>query len=61
MVQERAHRLEGDQDFAPDLMRRTHRIHGNQDSAVAVPRDNGGCHFVVEGKALGNYGSCSSL
>src|ERR1035438_2212643 len=35
-------------------MRGTHRIHGNQDSAVAVPRKNGGCHFMVESKALGN-------
>ena len=26
----------------------------NQDSAVAVPRDDGGCHLMVEGKALGN-------
>jgi hypothetical protein len=35
-------------------MRGTHRIHGHQDSAVAVPREDGGCHFVVEGQALGN-------
>jgi hypothetical protein len=54
MVQERAHRFQSGQDFAPDLMRGTHRIHGNQDSALAVPRDNGGCHFMVEGEALGN-------
>jgi len=54
MVQERAHRFEGGEDFAPDLMRGTHRIHGDQDSAIAVPRDNGGCHFMIEGKAQGN-------
>jgi len=54
VVQERTHRFKGGQDFAPDLLRGTHRIHGNQDSALAVPRDNGGCHFMIEGKALGN-------
>ena len=54
MVQERAHRLEGGEDFAADLLCGTHRIHGNQDSAVAVPGDDWGCHCMVEGKALGN-------
>ena len=54
IVQERTHRLERGQDFAPDLSRGTHRIHGNQDSAVAVPRDNRGGHLVVEGQALSN-------
>ena len=54
MVQERAHRFQGGKDFAPDLMRGTHRIHRNQDSAVAVPRQDGRCHFMVESQALGN-------
>ena len=53
-VQERAHRFEGGEDFAADLLRGTHRIHRNQDSAVAVPREDGGCHFLVKSKALGN-------
>src|ERR1019366_9562916 len=26
----------------------------NQDSAAAVPRDDGGCHFLVKSKALGD-------
>jgi hypothetical protein len=51
-VQEGAHRFEGGEDFAADLLRGPHRFLGNQASPVAVPRDNGGCHFMVEGKAL---------
>ena len=54
LVQERAHRFEGGQDFAADLMRETHRIHRDQDDAVAVPREDGGRHVMVEGQALGN-------
>jgi len=53
-VQERAHRFEGGQDLAPDLRRGTHRIHRYQDPAVPVPRDDGGCHVMVNSKALGN-------
>ena len=53
MVQERTHRFQSAQDFTPDLIRGTHRIHGNQDSAVTVPCNNWGCHFMVKSKALG--------
>ena len=54
LVQERAHRFEGGQDLAADLLRGTHRIHRDQDSAVVVPRDDGGRHFMVEGQPLGD-------
>src|SRR2546421_4653275 len=54
MLQEWPHRFESDQDLAPDLLRGTHRIHGDQDPAVAVPRDDGSRHLVVESQALGN-------
>ncbi len=41
MVQERTHRFQGGEDFAPDLRRGVHRVHRDQDSAVAVPRQDG--------------------
>ena len=53
MVQERAHRFEGGQDLAADLLRETHRIHRDQDPAVAVPRQDGGRHVRVEGQPPG--------
>ena len=54
VVQQRAHRFEGGEDFAADLVGGAHSIHRHQDSAVAVPREDGRGHIVVEGQPLGN-------
>ena len=53
LVQERAHRFEGGQGFAADLLRGTQRIHRDQDFTAAVPREDGGTSLHGRGPGAG--------